>query len=192
MQNFLTKLQVGVLAICSLFTSITVLLIVIFLFKEGISFFGKKPVEEGFVLAVNNANGLNAISPADCKKIFDQEITDWKGLNGVAGPITMITLEDIGSTYTEEQIGADMEYLDTCYNNYIQNNAGVLAVIPERNYTSKIIAKKIDIEKNSLSAFIKEKEWFPTSKPIAQFGAFPLLIGTLMVALGAIINYVDS
>jgi phosphate transport system permease protein len=38
-----------------------------------------------------------------------------------------------------------------------------------------------------LQSFLSGKEWFPTSKPISQFGAFPLLLGTLLVSLGAIL-----
>lgn len=42
---------------CSGFiTSITILLIVVFLFAEALGLFNKKVIEEGYVLAVNKAN----------------------------------------------------------------------------------------------------------------------------------------
>ena len=187
MKKILTKIQVGTLAISSLMTSITVVLIVFFLFKEGISFFTKRPVEQGFVLLVNPNNSVTHISPSECKQVFDQEITDWKTLTGTSQPISLITLDDIGSIYSEEQIGAEMEYLDTCYNHYIQENRGVIAVVPERNYTKRIHASKLDVDKNTIAAFVRGKEWFPTAKPIAQFGAMPLLVGTFLVSFGAIL-----
>ncbi len=186
-KKIFTKVQVAILAFCGLMTSIIVVLIIIFLFKEGLGFFSKSPVEEGFILAVHVNNPISTINPAECKKVFDQEITDWKSLTGTELPITLVTLDDIGNTYSQEQMGSDMEYLDTCYNNYIQNNPGVIAVIPKRNYTANIHANKLKVEKNSISEFIKQKEWFPTAKPIAQFGAFPLLLGTFLVSLGAIL-----
>lgn len=175
------------MALSSLITTITVLLIVIFLFSEGFSFFTKKPIEQGFVIAVHPDNPITTINPQECKRVFDQDITDWKEITGHAGPITLVTLEDIGNNYSEEQIGADMEYLDTCYNHFIQGNKGVIAMIPERNFTKKIKANKLKIDQNSIQSFVQGKEWFPTSKPIAQFGAFPLLIGTFLVSLGAIL-----
>ncbi len=187
MKKIFTKFQVGVLAVSSLVTSITVILIVIFLFSEGLSFFDKRPTEQGFLLAVNPINNITRISPTECKKVFDQEITNWKSLTGKDLDITLVTLDDIGSIYSEEQIGSNMEYLDTCYNHYIQNNLGVVAVIPERNFTDKIHANKVWVSKNTLANFVKGREWFPTSKPIAMFGALPLLVGTLLVSFGAIL-----
>jgi phosphate transport system permease protein len=43
------------------------------------------------------------------------------------------------------------------------------------------------MEKISMGNFIKGEEWFPTAQPAAQFGIYPLLIGTLIVSLGAIL-----
>jgi phosphate transport system permease protein len=42
--------------ISSAVTSLTVVLIVVFLFKEGLSMFNKKAVEDGYVIAVNKSN----------------------------------------------------------------------------------------------------------------------------------------
>ncbi|MBK7763841.1 MAG: phosphate ABC transporter permease subunit PstC [Bacteroidetes bacterium] len=187
MNKLFKNLQVGILAFSSLVTTITVLLIVIFLFSEGLSFFNKKPIEPGFIIAVHPDNPITFINPTECKRIFDQDITDWKEVTGHAQPITLVTLEDIGNNYSEEQMGAEMEYLDTCYNHFIQGDKGVIAMIPERNFTNKIKANKLKLDKNSIASFVQGKEWFPTAKPIAQFGAFPLLVGTFLVSLGAIL-----
>ena len=64
-------------------TSITVLLIIVFLFREGLGLFGKSPVEEGTFLAVNKTNPVKKLSAEQIKHIFDQEITNWKEVLGV-------------------------------------------------------------------------------------------------------------
>lgn len=181
------KIQISVLALCSLVSSIIVLLIIIFLFKEGISFFGEKPAEDGYVLAVHSQNHLQSISPDLCKKVFDQEIDNWSKLGGKDLPIVTLQSDEIASMYTEEQIGAEMEYLDTCYNDYIAKNEGVIAVIPANYVGKNFNGNIVEVEDNSLLGFVKGREWFPTSKPLAQFGLLPLLLGTLLVSFGSIL-----
>ena len=63
-------------------TSITVLLIIDFVFREGFGLFSKSPVEHGTVLAVNANNPVKKLSAMQVKKIFDQEITNWKQVGG--------------------------------------------------------------------------------------------------------------
>ena len=63
-------------------TSIAILLIIIFLFKEGIGLFSSPEVEKGYVLSVNQANPVKSLSPLEVKDIFDQEITNWKEVGG--------------------------------------------------------------------------------------------------------------
>ncbi len=187
MKSFFTRIQVGLLALSSLATTITVFLIIFFLFREGVGFFSKRPVEEGYVLAVHPDNPLTRITPGECKKVFDQEITDWKSLNGNSREINLLTLDEIGNLYSSEQMGENMEFLDTCYKDYIRNHKGVIAIIPEKNFTSKVHANRLQLDKNGFLSFIRNREWFPTARPVAQFGALPLLTGTLLVSLGAIL-----
>jgi phosphate transport system permease protein len=181
------KVQVSILAICSLATSITVILIIIFLFSEGISFLGMKPTEEGYVLAVNTKNNLNSISPELCKKVFDQEVDNWSQLGEKDMTIELVNSDQIATLYSEEAIGSEMEYLDTCYNDYVSKHVGVFAVMPKNYVTSKFKGRVVEVQENSIASFVSGREWFPTAKPIAQFGILPLLMGTLIVSLGAIL-----
>ena len=181
------QLQVSILAICSLVTTITVVLIIIFLFTQGFSFFTKKPLEQGSLIVVNASNPLQTISPAVCKKVFDQEIDNWKSLNGNDAPIELFSVDDISNHYSEEQIGADLEHLDSCFNHYVSLHPDVLAIAPQTAITKSFSGKIIQVNKNGLLSFLSGKEWFPTSKPIAQFGVLPLILGTLLVSLGAIL-----
>jgi phosphate transport system permease protein len=180
-------LQVGVLGISSYVTSITVLLIIIFLFKEGAGVFNKSLLEEGNILVVNKANPVSKISSVDIKNIFDQKITNWKQVGGLDSTIHLFSIEDLSNYYTEEQMGGDLEYMDTCINNYIVNHPSTLAYFPKKYVSKRFDGKEISVAKLGIVEFIKGREWLPTAKPVAQYGILPLLLGTLLVSLGAIL-----
>jgi phosphate transport system permease protein len=76
------KIIEGILFLSSTVTSLAIVLIVIFLFREGISLFGNSPVEEGFVIAANSKNPVTELKSSQIKDIFDGHITSWKELGG--------------------------------------------------------------------------------------------------------------
>ncbi|MGL5545642.1 MAG: phosphate ABC transporter permease subunit PstC, partial [Tannerellaceae bacterium] len=61
MRRFIEKLAEGALTLSGSVTSITILLIVLFLFKEGSGLFNSPVIEEGYVLAVNSENPVEKI-----------------------------------------------------------------------------------------------------------------------------------
>ncbi len=187
MKKVFNSFQVGVLATSSAITSITVILIIIFLFKEGINVFRKSLLEDGYVLSVNKANPINEISPLDIKNIFDQKIYNWKQLGGNDDSIQLFSVDDLANFYTEEQIGSDLEHIDTCLNNYVATHPRALAYFPKKNLVSNFSGKLIKVGNIGVYEFVKGKEWLPTAKPVAQLGILPLLLGTLWVSLGAIL-----
>jgi len=186
-KKILNHFQVGVLAVSSYTTSIVVLLIIIFLFKEGSGVFNKSLLEDGYVIVVNKKNPVNQIAPADIKNIFDQKIDNWKMLGGPDSAIQLFSVDDIAEYYSEEQIGADLEHIDTCINNYISTHPNALAYFPKKNIAADFRGKEIKVGNLGVYEFIKGKEWLPTAKPVAQLGILPLILGTLMVSLGAIL-----
>ncbi len=187
MNKIFSKIQVGLLALCSAITSLLVILIIIFLFKEGFAFFNQRPVTDGFVMAVHPSNKIETISPEECKSIFDQEVSNWKQIGLADMPLELASLESIGGMYSEEQIGGEMEHLDSCYNDYVMSHEGALVSIPKTALTSNFKGKIINVEKNSISNFLSGREWFPTSQPVSLFGILPLLSGTFLVSIGAIL-----
>ena len=82
MKRVWEKIVEGILTCSGFITSITILLIVVFLFAEALGLFNKKVIEEGYVLAVNKANPVQELSAAQIKDVFDEEITNWKELGG--------------------------------------------------------------------------------------------------------------
>jgi len=76
------KIVVGIMAVSGSVTSLAVLLIVVFLFREGFGLFGRPDITEGYKLAVNSKNPVDKMDPKTIKLVFDQGITNWKQLGG--------------------------------------------------------------------------------------------------------------
>ena len=169
-------------------TGFIVLLIVIFLFKEGISFFNLSPVEDGFSLLVHKNNPVKELTAPQIKDIFDQKITNWKALGGNDQPISLFTLDELGEAYTEEQLGKNFERLPNYIDRYIDSLPGTIGFFPDKQTgTSLESARTVQVDKVAFSTFISGTEWFPTSRPAASMGVMPLLLGTLMVLFFAIL-----
>ena len=77
MKQVWEKIVEGILTCSGFITSITIVLIVIFLFTEAFGLFGNKVTEEGYVLAVNGKNPVRELSAVQIKDVFDEEITNW-------------------------------------------------------------------------------------------------------------------
>ncbi len=168
-------------------TSLTVVLIVFFLFKEGIGVFNKKPIEDGYVVTINKNNPVKNISSESIKDIYDQKITYWNQLGGTPDSIILFRLEDISNYYTDEQIGENFEGLANCINRLVDSLPNIIAFFPEKYLAPDFNGHNLNISKITLSEFLIGKEWFPTAQPVAQLGVMPLILGTLWVSLGAIL-----
>lgn len=186
-RKYFEKFFEGVLFTSSTVTSITVLFIVFFLFKEGIGLFNSKPVEKHYIFAVNSANPVNELSSQQLKKIFNQEITNWKEVGGNNDTILLFTLSEAGSMFTEEELGPEFEHLPQKINEYVSATSNILAYFSTSFIPEGFKGREIKVNKISISEFFGGREWYPTSSPIADFGVLPLILGTLWVSIGAIL-----
>lgn len=184
MKRFIEKIIEGLLKLSGGVTSIVILLIVVFLFKEGVGLFGNSTIENGYVLSVNTSNPIDRLSPEQVKKIFDEEVTNWKEVGGPDEEIQVFRFEQIFDLYPEEEL--EGEKLSLRLNEEVAQNRGIIAFLPERYLLPSFKGKILKDERVSVSEFFFGKEWFPTSVPAAQFGMLPLLLGTLLVSFGAI------
>lgn len=187
LKKFSEKFIEGLLLISSTVTSFTVVLIVIFLFKEGLSVFNESAVEEGHVIIVNKNNPVSQLSASEIKNIFDQKTVYWNEVRGNKDSITLFRIEDISNYYTDEQIGENFENLPACIGKVVDSIPGILAFFPDKYYTTNFTGKKIGFDKVSFKEFFGGEEWFPTAQPAAQLGVLPLILGTLWVSFGAIL-----
>lgn len=169
------------------FTSLTVLLIVLFLFREGISFLGSEPIEEGYALYVSRDNPVKQLSATDIKNIFDQKIHLWSALGGSADTIRRFELADLQSLFDENALGKSFEHSSVCIRRLMDSIPSAIVVIPQAAMESEEGLQRIHTEKIDLADFLGGKEWFPTAKPAGLFGSLPLFMGTLLVSFFAIL-----
>lgn len=190
MKKIVERFVKGLLMVSGTVSTLTVLLIIFFLFKEGLGLFGKSPTEEGFTVAVNRENPVSALSADQIKNIFDQNITNWNEVGGNSDSIILFRMDDLFSYYTEEElagIDTNMALLASKIDEVISREKGIIAFVSSKEIPANPNSKLITIEGVGLFSFLSGKEWFPTAQPVAQFGVFPLLMGTLWVSILAIL-----
>jgi phosphate transport system permease protein len=181
------KIVEGVLFSSSTVTTVAVLFIIFFLFKSGIGLFQDAPVEKNYAIALNANNPVKNLSAKQIKDIFNGDITNWKQVGGKDGDIELFSLNELGSAYTEEQLGSNFEHIPTCLNEYVTQHENVITYFDKKFYPHNFQGKMLDIPKISVIDFLLGKEWYPTSTPAALFGVLPLIIGTLFVTFFAIL-----
>ena len=187
MKKIFEKIIEGILTCSGFVTSITILLIVLFLFTEAFGLFNSKVIEEGYVLALNKGNKVNTLSPAQIKDVFDEEITNWKELGGEDLPIRVFRLEDITEYYTEEELGPAYEYAGERITQLVEKTPGIVAFVPQKFIVQPDAVHFIKDNTISVKDVFAGAEWFPTATPAALFGFLPLIAGTLWVSLFAIL-----
>lgn len=181
------KIAETIIRLCGWVSSLTILLMVVFLFKEGSGLFSSRQVEDGYVLAVNKSNKVEHLGVENIKNIFDMEITNWKEVGGEDMEIIVFRFTDITNYVSIEQLGADFENLPQCIDSVLAANAGMIAYFPESYMPEKFSGKRIDSDTITLSSFFAGTEWFPTATPAPIFGILPLFLATLLVSLASII-----
>lgn len=181
------KLAEGVLFSSSTVTSLTVILIIIFLFREGIGLFQRQPIDKGYVFALNINNPVKELSAKQLKDIFNEDITNWKEVGGANDTIILLTINEIPNYFTEEEMGANFEYLPLLVDKLIRENSGALVFISEKYMPPDFHGHILKIKNVSVREFIFGAEWYPTAEPVPLFGVWPLIIGTLLVTFGAIL-----
>lgn len=186
-RKYIERFFEGVLFTSSTITSLTVLFIVFFLFREGIGLFNSKPVEKNYIIAVNATNPVKKLSSRQLKEIFNQQITNWKEVGGNNDTILLFTLDEAGAIFTEEELGADFENLPKKIDEYVTSKPGVIAYFSTSFIPKDFHGREIPIKRIGVWKFLFGKEWYPTSSPVAEFGVLPLILGTLWVSIGAIL-----
>ena len=186
-KRFIEKLVEGALLISGSITSITILLIVIFLFKEASGLFNSPVIEEGYVLAFNKANPVKKLSSYQIKEIFDGVITNWDEVGGKEEPIELVRLSDLTKYYTEAELGSNFENIPAKASELTAKHPGIILFLPTNYIGRKFNGTLLKHETLRPGDFFGGKEWYPTASPSPQYGLLPLLLGTLWVSLGAIL-----
>jgi phosphate transport system permease protein len=186
-KRFFEKLAEGALLISGSVTSITILLIVLFLFKEASGLFKSPVIEEGYVLGLNKTNPVKKLSSYQIKQIFDAEITNWAEIGGKDEAIEVVRLSDLTNYYTEEELGAEFQFIPAKASELTSKHPGIILFLPTQYVAKKFDGVLLNHETIRPGDFFGGQEWYPTSSPAAQYGLLPLILGTLWVSLGAIL-----
>jgi phosphate transport system permease protein len=187
LRRYFEKLIEGTLFLNSMVTTITVLFIIIFLFKEGLGLFSSMPVEAHYTIVVNNQNTISHISSKNIKEIFNQQITNWKQLDGNNDSIRLLSIDEIGEYCSEEELGPDFEYLPIKIDSIVTAYPGIIAYFNNSFIPTDFHGKIIPVDKIKITEFLFGREWYPTAVPSAQFGVLPMILGTLLVSFFAIL-----
>lgn len=187
LKRFIERFVEGLLALSGTVTTLTVLLIIVFLFGEGLSVFNTSPLESHNTLVINSTNPVAQLKPGQLKEVFDGNITNWQTIGGKNDSIILLTINSVSDFLSEEEIGMNFEFLPGKLDSLVSSNSGMLAVFPEKYLVANHQSKIVRVDKNNLPDFLSGKEWFPTAEPAVQLGTLPLIMGTLLVSIFAIL-----
>ena len=187
MKKIFEKIIEGLLTCSGFITSITILLIILFLFTEAFGLFHSKVIEEGYVLALNKDNKVSQLSPVQIKEVFDEEIANWDELGGENLPIRVFRLEDVTKYFTDEELGDSYQHAGALITKLVEETPGIVAFVPRQFIVDHGRVNYIKDNSISLKDVFAGAEWFPTATPAPLFGFLPLITGTLWVSLFAIL-----
>ena len=187
MKRLIDNIARYILTVSGFTTSVVILLIIGFLFKEAVGLFNNPIVEDGYVLALNKENDVKKLSAQQIKNIFDEEITNWKEVGGKDMPITVFRLEDLDKHYTEEELGAEYEFAGAKIAEQIYQSPGIVAYVPDVLIEGQKNIRYIEDQNIPAKDVLLGNEWFPTATPSPIFGILPLISGTLWVSFFAIL-----
>lgn len=191
MRRFIEKIVEGGFLISGSVTSLAILLIILFLFKEAGGLFNSPVVEDGYVIAVHKENPVKHLSAKTLMDIFDEEITNWSDVSekesGIDQEILVFRFSDLTNYYSEEELGSEFQYIPDKINELVAREPGIIAFIPVQYVADDFQGRVLDDDKIALADFFAGTQWYPTATPAPVFGLIPLLLGTLLVSFGAIL-----
>lgn len=166
------KIVEGCIKLSESISSLIVVLIIVFLFKEGLGLFSNSTVESGYVVAVQENNPVSHLNAEQLRLIFDGEITRWEDVKQKSGKTFS------GEIVVAHDIDQAMEQED---------KTQLIAFVPKEYLNEIGNMRAVDCGNINLSDFFAGKMWMPTAQPAPQFGVLPIILGTLWVSLAAII-----
>jgi phosphate transport system permease protein len=188
-KSVVEKIVQSLFTASGMITTIAILLIVIFLFREGFGLFSSPAVENGYGLYLNKKNKVQSLTTEEIKAIFDGEITSWQNVGGNEQDITLFRFDEIFNRYSDEELGEDYKLLSEKLAKVIEEDENIIAFLPKKYAPVGISSKVKELENKdiSVSNFFLGKHWIPTATPAPLLGMLPLIAGTLLVSLLAII-----
>ncbi len=179
------KIIEAIIYLCGTASTLAVLLIVIFLFKEGLGLFASPPLEEGYVIALHPDNPVKSLDEEQIKGIFNQDILNWKDLGGQDAEIYRFTPSSIDKAFEVKDLGEEFENLKPLLEKFALQEPHIILAMPQRYISDQLHV--LSLSNLSLGDFLLGDDWFPTTTPIHSFGVLPIILGTLWVSAGALL-----
>lgn len=187
MKKWIDLIARRVLTVSGFVTSAVILLIIAFLFSEGVGLFKNPIVEEGYVLALNSSNPVGKFSAEQIKQLFDEDITNWKEIGGKDEPVKVFRLEDLENLYTEAELGDEYQNAGHLIAEQVKRTPGIIAFVPKSLVEKEKGIRLIPDRTIPVSDVLLGTEWYPTATPSPIFGILPLIGGTIWVSFFAIL-----
>ncbi|MCU0435641.1 MAG: phosphate ABC transporter permease subunit PstC [Bacteroidia bacterium] len=181
------KLMESLLTLSGAVTTAAVVLIFAYLFREGLGVFSESPVESRVVLAVHGSNPVKQLNADVIRKMYDGQITNWKEAGGSDVEVVPFYQSDITKYFSDSALGPEFANLPQCIGQLIDSMPGIIAAFDTSYTPAKFAGHYVQTDQVSLISFLSGRNWYPTAKPAAQYGALPLLLGSLWVCIAAIL-----
>ncbi|MBX3102915.1 MAG: phosphate ABC transporter permease subunit PstC [Bacteroidetes bacterium] len=175
---------------CGYASSVLVLIIVLFLFSEGMGLFSSPAIDRELVAAVHPDNPITEIDEETLHALLGEEITTWADFRSAKVELVNVNnLEKKLKAYglqgrPEDVLGQNFERLPLLLDSMLTVHPGMLIILQPHFVPQR--AKQVNVGHISLGRFLAGRTWDPTRSPSPLFGALPLLWGTILVTLGAL------
>lgn len=186
-RNWFEKIIEQLLRFSGALTGITILLISFFLFKEGVGLFKTSAVEDGYGLFVHTNNPIQQLSPAQTKQIFDKEQTHWSAFTSKDDSITVFRIDEAVALFPSGSLGENYSLLPQKLDSLFQQNENIIAFLPEQFAPKGNASKKLNQGNIQWEDYFLDTAWLPTATPVPLLGTLPLVLGTLLVSIFALI-----
>lgn len=187
MRRLIDRISKGVFTVSGFATSGIILLIVVFLFGESLGLFRNSVVEEDYDIVLNPSNEVGALDAEQLKAIFDEDIVNWKEVGGKDLPVKIFRLDDLDKLYSMEELGKQYEHAGDKIAEQLASNPGMIAFLPSSLVEGLEGVKYMENRRISARDVFGGNEWYPTAAPAPIFGILPLIAGTLLVSLFAML-----
>src|SRR5262245_24426151 len=191
----------SLLFMAALSSSIVIVLIILFLFKEGAGLMGQRPLQFGQVIVAHPSTGIRRLEPAQIRGLAEEKFTDAGQLGGTPGPLHYLTYDDLDAIHAGradsaevDSSGTSMSAADSAASERLLDvvavtPGAVASVFEDELNESPRAAEVTEVEVHRINPinFLFGKAWYPTSEPAPQLGILSLIIGSLVVTLGAIL-----
>jgi phosphate transport system permease protein len=153
-------------------------------------------MEPGLEVATPAENGVEALAPDELRNILEGRVENWATVGGKDRPIAVWHLDNLhqqldnaglleNQPSAEALLGPNYERLPALLDSLARAQPGVLLIFHGKDLPPDL--QRLDVGNVGVASFLADSDWEPAETPVPAFGALPLLWGTILVTLGALI-----